>query len=101
MLRGGKFSLIEIKSAGNSSMRLSIKMSGIYGIYREVSDKHLQRYCDEFAYRFNSRKFQSIKWLEAGKIWSQYPLTGQAYHLNLVFGDLMAHLANIEHKQTD
>ena len=27
--------------------------------------------------------------------------TGQTYHLNLVLGDLMAHLANIGHKQTD
>lgn len=28
---------------------------GIYGIYHQVSPKHLQRYCDEFAYRYNSR----------------------------------------------
>lgn len=27
----------------------------IYGIYHQVSPKHLQRYCDENAYRFNSR----------------------------------------------
>jgi hypothetical protein len=27
--------------------------------------------------------------------------TGQTYHLNLILGDLMAHLANIGHKQTD
>jgi transposase-like protein len=30
----------------------------IEGIYHQVSDKHLQRYCDEFQYRFNSRKIQ-------------------------------------------
>jgi hypothetical protein len=29
---------------------------GIYGIYHSVSEKHLQRYCDEFASRYNSRK---------------------------------------------
>jgi transposase-like protein len=29
---------------------------GIIGIYHYVSPKHLQRYCDEFAYRYNSRK---------------------------------------------
>jgi transposase-like protein len=29
---------------------------GIYGIYHSVSPKHLQRYCDEFAYRYNVRK---------------------------------------------
>lgn len=31
---------------------------GIYGIYHHVSEKHLQRYCHEFAYRFNSRKIK-------------------------------------------
>lgn len=31
---------------------------GIYGIYHQVSAKHLQRYCDEFAARFNSRKIK-------------------------------------------
>lgn len=29
---------------------------GIYGIYHQVSAKHLHRYCDEFAYRYNTRK---------------------------------------------
>lgn len=28
---------------------------GIYGIYHNVSPKHLQRYCDEFGYRYNNR----------------------------------------------
>jgi len=28
---------------------------GIYGIYHQVSFKHLQRYCDEFTNRYNSR----------------------------------------------
>lgn len=35
----------------------SLLKRGITGIYHQVSPKHLQRYCDEFAYRFNSRKF--------------------------------------------
>lgn len=29
---------------------------GIYGIYHHASPKHLQRYCDEFAFRYNTRK---------------------------------------------
>ena len=29
---------------------------GIYGIYHQASPKHLHRYCDEFAFRFNARK---------------------------------------------
>lgn len=31
---------------------------GIYGIYHQISPKHLQRYCDEFTYRYNSRKIK-------------------------------------------
>lgn len=34
----------------------SIMKRGIYGIYHQISVKHLQAYCDEFAYRYNSRK---------------------------------------------
>lgn len=29
---------------------------GIYGIYHSVSPKHLHRYCDEFSFRYNTRK---------------------------------------------
>ena len=31
---------------------------GIYGIYHQVSEKHLQRYCEEFSYRYNTRKIK-------------------------------------------
>ncbi len=30
---------------------------GIMGIYHKVSKKHLFRYCDEFAFRYNTRNF--------------------------------------------
>ena len=33
----------------------SILKRGIYGIYHQVSDKHISRYLDEFAARFNTR----------------------------------------------
>ncbi|WP_341226914.1 IS1595 family transposase [uncultured Arcticibacterium sp.] len=33
----------------------SVLKRGIYGIYHQVSDKHLERYLDEFAGRFNTR----------------------------------------------
>lgn len=36
----------------------SIMKRGIYGIYHQVSDKHLQRYCDEFSARFNTREIK-------------------------------------------
>jgi len=31
---------------------------GIIGIYIQMSDKHLQRYCHEFSYRYNTRKMK-------------------------------------------
>lgn len=34
----------------------SLLKRGIYGIYHQVTPKHLQRYCDETAFRYNSRK---------------------------------------------
>lgn len=39
----------------------SVLKRGIYGIYHQVSPKHLHRYCDEFAYRFNARKITDSK----------------------------------------
>jgi transposase-like protein len=30
----------------------------VYGIYHQVSVKHLQRYCDEMTFRFNNRKIK-------------------------------------------
>lgn len=34
----------------------SLLKRGIIGIYHNVSPKHLNKYCDEFVYRFNSRR---------------------------------------------
>lgn len=34
----------------------SLLKRGIFGIYHQVSSKHLHRYCAEFDYRYNSRK---------------------------------------------
>jgi transposase-like protein len=31
---------------------------GIYGIYHKVSTKHLERYCDEFTFRYNTRQIK-------------------------------------------
>lgn len=33
----------------------------VFGIYHQVSPKHLHRYCDEFNYRFNSRKTKDVQ----------------------------------------
>ena len=34
----------------------SLLKRGIFGIYHHVTPKHLDKYCDEFAFRFNARK---------------------------------------------
>lgn len=36
----------------------SLLKRGIYGIYHQVSRKHLQRYCEEFSHRYNSRNMK-------------------------------------------
>ncbi len=33
----------------------SVMKRGVYGIYHQISYKHLQRYCNEYSYRYNSR----------------------------------------------
>lgn len=39
----------------------SLLKRGIIGIYHYVSPKHLQRYCDEFSYRYNTRNVQDVQ----------------------------------------
>lgn len=38
----------------------SLLKRGIIGIYHYVSPKHLQRYCNEFGYRYNSRSVSDV-----------------------------------------
>jgi transposase-like protein len=37
----------------------SLLKRGIYGIYHQVSPKHLHRYCDEFAFRYNTKNLNN------------------------------------------
>ena len=39
----------------------SLLKRGIYGIYHQVSLKHLPRYCDEFTFRYNTRQSQEAQ----------------------------------------
>jgi hypothetical protein len=39
----------------------SVMKRGVYGIYHQISYKHMQRYCDEFSYRYNSRKVKDAE----------------------------------------
>jgi transposase-like protein len=41
----------------------SLTKNGIRGVYRNVSNKHLQMYLDEYAFRFNRRGHQSPMFL--------------------------------------
>jgi transposase-like protein len=38
----------------------SIFKRGLFGVYHTVSRRHLQRYCDEFVYRYNTRHFTQV-----------------------------------------
>lgn len=37
---------------------------GIYGVYHQVSPKHLNKYCNEFQYRYNTRKTTDVNRFE-------------------------------------
>lgn len=39
----------------------SLLKRGIIGIYHQVSPKHLQRYCDEFSFRYNTKKATDVE----------------------------------------
>ena len=39
----------------------AIPKRGVYGTFRSVSEAHLQRYCDEFAFRWNTRSSLGIE----------------------------------------
>lgn len=41
-----------------------IMKRGIYGIYHNVSYKHLHRYCNEFGYRYNTKELTGIERFE-------------------------------------
>ena len=43
-------------STNTAESFFAIVKRGIYGIFHHVSRQHLQRYCDEFASRWNSRQ---------------------------------------------
>jgi len=38
----------------------SLFKRGVYGIYHSTSKQHLNRYCDEFSYRFNTRGINDV-----------------------------------------
>jgi transposase-like protein len=53
---GGEYVIDKIIHTNSIEGFWSVLKRGIYGIYHQVSHKHLHRYCDEFAARYNTRK---------------------------------------------
>lgn len=39
----------------------SVMKRGVYGIYHQISYKHLQAYCNEFSYRYNNRTIKDAE----------------------------------------
>lgn len=59
----GKY-VVEDLSTNRIEGYWSILKRGIYGIYHQVSAKHLHRYCDEFSFRYNSREVKAMERFE-------------------------------------
>lgn len=60
----------------------SILKRGLYGIYHQVSEKHLERYLDEFSARFNTRKISEQERFENFLNQSESPLSYKRLGLN-------------------
>ena len=46
----------------------AILKRGVYGTFHSVSEQHLQRYCDEFAFRWNTRSSLRIEDFERASL---------------------------------
>jgi len=63
----------------------AIVKRGLYGVYHSVSKKHLHRYMNEFAFRFNGRKLtdgdrtaRAIRGAEGKRLYYRDPVAKQA-----------------------
>lgn len=68
----------------------SLLKRGLFGIYHQVSPKHLARYCHEFEYRYNSRKIADNE---------RFQITLQRVNGRLKYKDLIQK-SNGESKET-
>lgn len=58
---GGEYVVDGIVHTNSIEGFWSIMKRGILGVYHFTSHKHLQRYCDEYSYRFNNREISSVE----------------------------------------
>ena len=56
----------------------SVLKRGLYGVYHQVSDKHFERYLDEYAARFNTRKLTAQERFESFLVQSEGVLSYKA-----------------------
>ncbi|HWB24816.1 MAG TPA: IS1595 family transposase [Chitinophagaceae bacterium] len=60
----------------------SVMKRGVHGIYHQISYKHLQAYCNEFSYRYNTRKITDKQRFEL----TLQQVTGRLTYKQLVHG---------------
>ena len=61
----------------------SVMKRGVYGTYHQISYKHLQQYCNEFSYRYNSRKLKDAARFEL----TLQSIEGRLTYKQLVYGE--------------
>ena len=64
---------------------------GLYGIYHQVSPKHLQRYLEEFSHRYNSRKLNDA---------DRFVITVQQSRGRLTYADLTKKIVPYSHEES-
>jgi ISXO2-like transposase domain/Transposase zinc-ribbon domain len=61
----------------------SVMKRGVHGTYHQISYKHLQQYCNEFSYRYNSRKLKDAARFEL----TLQSIEGRLTYKQLVYGE--------------
>jgi len=56
----GNYKTVGVNHTNNIEGFWSILKRGIIGTFHQVSPQHLQRYCDEFSYRYNNKNVSNI-----------------------------------------
>jgi len=75
----GNYITVGDKHTNNIEGFWSLLKRGIIGIYHNVSPKHLQKYCDEFGYRYNNREIKDcVRFADAVKKVGNARITYQA-----------------------